>query len=223
LPTATISAGGATTFCNGDSVILTASSASTYLWNNNATTQNIKVKSSGNFSVQVTDGNGCSASSGNIFIEVNLFPIIPVITVNGKILISSSDSGNQWYLDGNIIKGATSQNYLVIKNGNYYVIVSNGNCNSTSPPYNFSTLHTEIPYKGNLLHIYPNPNEGKFKIKLENIESGYLKISDVTGKIIYNSYIDIDTEIDLSNHSYGVYSIQFKTLEKIYFGRVIIQ
>ncbi|QQR87240.1 MAG: gliding motility-associated C-terminal domain-containing protein [Flavobacteriales bacterium] len=58
-----ISASGPTTFCDGGSVTLTSSSATGNLWSNGATAQSISATASGNYSVTVTDGNGCSATS----------------------------------------------------------------------------------------------------------------------------------------------------------------
>ena len=63
LPTPIITPSSLTTFCQGDSVILTANTANSYLWSNSATTQSITVSTSGNYSVLVTDNNGCSAYS----------------------------------------------------------------------------------------------------------------------------------------------------------------
>jgi hypothetical protein len=61
---ATISAGGPTDFCEGGSVQLTASAGSSYLWSPGAaTTQDITVNSTGNYTVTVTDGNGCQSTS----------------------------------------------------------------------------------------------------------------------------------------------------------------
>ncbi len=48
-----ITASGPTTFCVGDSVTLTASSGSSYLWSNGATTQSIKAYISGSYTVTV--------------------------------------------------------------------------------------------------------------------------------------------------------------------------
>ncbi len=73
----TISASGATTFCNGDSVTLTASVGSNYLWSTGATTQSISAKVSGNYVVtvncvpsaaQLVTVNNCS-----INLQVKLF------------------------------------------------------------------------------------------------------------------------------------------------------
>ncbi|WP_276505062.1 beta strand repeat-containing protein, partial [Terrimonas pollutisoli] len=71
LPAATITAGGPTTFCAGGSVTLTASAGSSWLWSNGATTQSIIVNASGSYSVTVTDGNGCSATSAASTVTVN--------------------------------------------------------------------------------------------------------------------------------------------------------
>lgn len=75
-PTVTFS--GSTTICIGGSVTLTSSSATSYSWNNGATTQSTTVSSSGNYSVIVTNTNGCSAYSSPLAVNVTT----PVITVN---------------------------------------------------------------------------------------------------------------------------------------------
>ncbi|RAR69334.1 YDG domain-containing protein, partial [Flavobacterium aciduliphilum] len=72
---ATISAGGATTFCADGSVILTASAGASYLWSTGATTQSISASASGNYSVAVTNANGCVASSSATAITA-----VPLVT-----------------------------------------------------------------------------------------------------------------------------------------------
>ncbi len=74
LPVVTITPGGATTFCQGGNVVLSASPGSSYVWSTGATTQSITVNSSGNYSVTVTNGNGCSATSAVIAVTVNPLP-----------------------------------------------------------------------------------------------------------------------------------------------------
>lgn len=77
LPSATITPDGPTTFCEGYSVTLTASAAVSYLWSNGGLTQSIIVSTSGNYSVTVTDGNGCSATSPPTLVTVFPLPGIP--------------------------------------------------------------------------------------------------------------------------------------------------
>jgi hypothetical protein len=64
--TPTISASGATTFCEGGSVTLTASAGSSYLWSNGAATQSISVTATGDYSVQVINAAGCFSASSTV-------------------------------------------------------------------------------------------------------------------------------------------------------------
>jgi len=57
----TITASGPTTFCIGGSVTLTSSTGTSYLWSTGATTPGINVSTSGNYTVQVTNVNGCQS------------------------------------------------------------------------------------------------------------------------------------------------------------------
>ena len=62
-PSATITPNGPTTFCPGSSVKLIASSGSSWLWSIGATTQEITVTQTGDYSVTVTNASNCSATS----------------------------------------------------------------------------------------------------------------------------------------------------------------
>ena len=82
--TPTITVGGATTFCIGGSVTLTAPTSTSYLWSNGATTQSIVVSTTGSYTVQVTNSNGCqSLASAAVNVTVNALPPTPTITAGG--------------------------------------------------------------------------------------------------------------------------------------------
>ncbi|MDH4471740.1 MAG: PKD domain-containing protein [Fluviicola sp.] len=75
--TPSITAGGATTFCAGGSVSLSAPASSSYLWSNGATTQSINATAAGSYTVQVTNAGGCqSAASVTSVVTVNPLPVI---------------------------------------------------------------------------------------------------------------------------------------------------
>ncbi|KAF0200175.1 MAG: FG-GAP repeat-containing, partial [Bacteroidetes bacterium] len=59
----------------------------------------------------------------SIAVEI-LTPETPVITIEGFTLTSSATDGNQWYMNGIIIEGATSQTYEVTENGDYTCVVT---------------------------------------------------------------------------------------------------
>jgi uncharacterized delta-60 repeat protein len=73
LPGPAITAGGPTTFCQGDSVVLTSDPFDTYQWSTSDTTQSITVYTPGIYTVIVTDTNTCSAQS-QVTVTVNPLP-----------------------------------------------------------------------------------------------------------------------------------------------------
>jgi hypothetical protein len=145
--TATISADGPTTFCTPGSVTLTAGTASSYLWNNNATTQSITVSASDKYSVVLTDANGCTATSNAITVET--IPGSAVFEVTGGGSYCSGDAGvdvslsgsettsnYQLLLDDNPVGSPVTGTGSVLSFGNqtaagtYTVSASNGSCNT---------------------------------------------------------------------------------------------
>jgi subtilisin family serine protease len=86
----TITAGSATTFCDGGSVQLTASSGTSYLWSNGATTQSIFASVAGDYTVTVTNANGCSGTSGAVSVQVNQLPQLFNVSGDGNYCSASS-------------------------------------------------------------------------------------------------------------------------------------
>jgi hypothetical protein len=154
--TPTITPGGPTTFCDGDSVTLTSSAADSYQWYVdggaivNATDQAYIATTSGDYTVVVTV-NGCpSADSAAATVTVNSIPGTPTITPGGPTtfctggsvtLASSSATGNQWYLDGSPIGGATDQQYIAETAGSYTLIVTLNACPSTESAATVVTIN----------------------------------------------------------------------------------
>ncbi|MGB4776459.1 MAG: PKD domain-containing protein [Daejeonella sp.] len=89
-----ITASGLTTFCQGDSVILSIPNVigSQYVWSNGISgTNKITVKTSGNYFVNVTNTNNCLNVSQTV--PVNVYPIPkPTINVQGGLDICQGDS-----------------------------------------------------------------------------------------------------------------------------------
>ena len=134
IPNATVTANGPTTFCEGGSVVLTANTGTSYLWNNGATTQSITVATAGSFSVAVTTA-GCTTTSSSVVVTVNPVPAA-TITANGPTtfcsggsVILTASAGASWLWSN----GATTQSITVTTSSNYSVTVSNpGGCNAVS-------------------------------------------------------------------------------------------
>jgi Secretion system C-terminal sorting domain/HYR domain len=133
--TPTITAGGPTTFCTGDNVVLTSSSATGNVWSTGATTPSITVTTAGTYTVTVTSGGCISAASAGTIVTVNPIPATPTITAGGPtifctggsvVLTSSSATGNTWST------GATTPSITVTTGGTYTVTVTSIGCTSAA-------------------------------------------------------------------------------------------
>jgi hypothetical protein len=134
LPSNTITTSGTTTICQGSSVTLTASSGSSYLWSNGATTQSINANIAGNYIVTVTNSSGCTSISSPILVSIisptaTITPSGPTNICSNSSVVLSANTGTS-YLWSN---GATTQTINVTTGGTYYVTVSqSGGCSATS-------------------------------------------------------------------------------------------
>lgn len=113
--------------------------------------------------IEVKASNSCDSlpvKSMNVYV----YPFfVPVITVDSLNLGTASPYASyQWYLNGQLITGATGSIYHVTQNGNYTVaVVSADGCTDTSEIYIVNNVTTGIKDADNIktqIHIYPNPS-----------------------------------------------------------------
>lgn len=149
-PVANITPASSTTFCNGGSVILDANAGTgyTYQWYiggvpiSGAIASTYTSTSGGNYSVKVSAGNNCEATSSNTAVTVNSSPsaIISAGSVTsfcqgGSVQLSASAGTGytyKWYKNGTPISGATTSVYTANSSGNYTVETTIGPCSKTS-------------------------------------------------------------------------------------------
>ncbi len=152
---------GATTFCNGDSIVISSSSSSNYQWyrNNvlipNANASTLTVKEAGTYTVQVSNANNCTSTSDNFVITRFDRPSKAFITNSASfdlcdgdtaVLSINSTANVQWYRNNSIISGATQTNYFAMQSGNYHAELSNGSiCKMYSDTVN--VLFNTVPAK----------------------------------------------------------------------------
>ncbi|WP_320019449.1 gliding motility-associated C-terminal domain-containing protein [Labilibaculum manganireducens] len=127
--------------CSGNSITFDAGNAgSTYLWSTGETTQTISVSASGNYSVVVTDANGCSATDdANATIHAN--PVVDLgidqeTCAGGTITFDAGNAGSTYLWS----TGETTQTITVSTSGNYSVTVTDANGCSASDDAN-ATIH----------------------------------------------------------------------------------
>ena len=247
----TISASGPLTFCQGGSVILSVQPALSYQWKKNgvniagATSLNYTATKTGNYTVSVTIAGGCNALSAATTVTVNQKPA-PAITALGSLDICATGSVKlktalktgsvyQWYFNGSIIVGATSNVYIATAAGSYYVKETNAaGCNKSS----LSVIVSDSCKKGDVListtefNIYPNPATDQITIDMEFIdiinEGITLQLINELGQIILQSKEELNsdqlnTTINLPDAIVpGIYLLNVVTSDNIYSNSVMI-
>ena len=162
----TITVVGDTDFFEGDSVILIANNAESYLWSNGSTDQKITVFDSGSYSVEIIDPNGCSGISDPVEVTVTEIADAPLIRFDGNEgdptgtfcfgedgrLESSYESGNQWFKDGWPIEGETGQYLDLTESGIYQVEVTDDN------GFKVRSLETTVTFLPQLLDDFKASN-----------------------------------------------------------------
>ncbi|MCF8276430.1 MAG: T9SS type A sorting domain-containing protein [Flavobacteriales bacterium] len=128
--TITSSNNGALELCAGQTLDLTATPGfASYEWNTADQTESITVSASGQYSVTVTDADGCEGTSTIANVTVQPVPA-PVITANGPLLfcegetVTLSTALNQGAYDWEITNG-TNASTVVTESGDYFVTVTN--------------------------------------------------------------------------------------------------
>ena len=134
-PNDTVTAGGPTSFCPGENVVLTAATGLTYLWSNNSTTQSVTVTQAGNYTVTVTNTNNCTAVSSGISVTINSLPSNSVTASGpttfcpgGSVTLTAAQGLTYVWSDN-----STGQSITVTQAGSYAVSVTNSNqCSAAS-------------------------------------------------------------------------------------------
>jgi len=155
-------------------------------------------------------------------------PSAPVITKNDDILISSSNNGNQWFMDGLAIRGATGKNLIALNEGLYYVIVTQSG-NSSAPSNSISILPTLKFTASVTLNVYPNPNSGLFNIQIETNSNDVFTIDiyNSVGGLIWNrKEVEVNgiytTKADLTRFVPGIYTVALRNKATNIVRKVII-
>ena len=203
-PVATITNSGASVLCAGDSTTLSAPSGmSSYLWSNGETTASITTSSAANYSVTVTNTDGCSATSAATSITTSIIAT-PMVTSNGPLEFCDGGSVNlavpMGYSSFMWNNGSGFSQITATTSGDYYAQVINADgCSATSdtvtvevfptPPtpsisYTASdTVMTSSEATGNQWYFNGNmmPGETNQSLRPLNLGNYSVRIVDTNG------------------------------------------
>ncbi|MFD2874406.1 S8 family serine peptidase [Mucilaginibacter ximonensis] len=169
---------------------------------------------------------GCTSGSR---VAVNVAK--PVITQTGVTLTSSFTTGNQWYLDGKPIQGATGQTFAAQQSGAYYVIATlNTGCMVQSDNYAYALIALH-PGKDTDIGLvsFPDPADKFLNVLFKATAPDNLTLSLINSKgaVAYTKTQAIaagnfSTTINVANLAPGTYVLRTKLGTKVYGKKILI-
>jgi hypothetical protein len=235
LPTPVIST-SKTGGCIGDSVKLSLDNITgivTMQWSKdnqiipNAILDNYKVKTSGLYTIKVSDVYGCEATSPERKMTFGSKPT-PVISYNSntKMLQTTSYASYKWSDNGGDIVGATSSSLQPLYSSTYFVVVSDSvGCEGKSAGFYYSYLNIKELSKSTF-QIFPNPASEYFTLKnTSDITFEKLELYNLRGQKILTINMIADLSIyDISSLEKGTYiCIGISKNEKVILDQFIVK
>lgn len=150
------------------------------------------------------------------------------ITQNGTTLSSNFATGNQWYLGGKLIAGATNATYTPTQSGNYTVGVTlNSGCHLLSDAVVYAFTGASNNDIG--LIIYPIPATSLINVLFGAKNSANLSmlLINAAGQTVYNSAQTVDvgnvaTSINVAHMPAGSYVLKLTLGQQTYNTKVVI-
>lgn len=169
----------------------------------------------------LTNAVGCDSI---VYLDLNIVNVNTGITTSG-ITISADLVGASYSWincsDNSVIPGETGQTFVATANGDYAVIVDNGNCSDTSACETIATVGIEEELIASL-RVYPNPSKGNFSINFEGKILGITMV-DLVGRSIPLK-VDLNQgKVETEALSSGKYFIAIKTEYGSYVREIVIE
>ncbi|MBM2813834.1 MAG: glycosyl hydrolase [Ignavibacteria bacterium] len=220
LPEPEVQVTGNTSFCEGDSVILSSKiEFPGYLWSNGEVSKQIVIKKSGSYNIIVQDGKGCNAKSNSVKVTVFTYPQM-LITPGGNYPLCEGDSVINISLTAGLgfsqykwSSGESDRKITVKQPGTYSVTgTTKDGCVSNSETFVLKyltkpTKPTISKYSALDLMSSPAfayqwfindtliPNATKQIYKIQKIGTYKVKITDTNGCTIFSDAFPMTTDV----------------------------
>ena len=226
-----------TFICKDNTVYFTnlSSGNNTYLWQENGQTFDTLANTSrvfnavGTYEISLIANNGTYQDTAYETIVVS--SPNPLILYQGDSLISNYHQSYQWYFEGNIIPGATSQIYHVDVSGNYSVAVTDEyGCWAISNPTYVVLVNSSNDLIYNTFRVFPNPFTDFSTIEYfitanSKVSIDVYNIFGSKEKSIFSGFQDKGLHkfklLEYNEISEGIYFVQLTVNNRIYRKKII--
>ncbi len=242
-PLPTIELGNDTTTCNVPVQLDAGQGNSSYEWSSGETTQTIIATATNNYSVIVTDANGCS-NADTILITINALPVVTLnafqnsdtLCVSAGVQIISGGNPPGGTLTGPGVSGNNFNPAQAVLGWNvisYLYTDSNGCANSVTDSVYVDVCLGVISISANeAINIYPNPATDELTISYNFKNASHIKIE------LYNSMGEkISVLVDkkyqaagnpqgfkiLTGLSKGIYFVKVTEDGKVYAKKLVVE
>jgi predicted dienelactone hydrolase len=236
-PTASITPNGATTFCQGNNVTLSANTGTglSYQWLNNnspisgATNATYNATASGNYTVVVTNTSGCSATSTAISVTVTGGPAVtlasfePVCNTDAAFALSGGSPAGGSYSGTGVNNNQFNPSTGVGTYSITYTYSDAQNCQGTaSTNIVVNDCNINSLSENQLFYLaFPNPFKDNLEIEFNGMHPAQVFLFDATGRMVLKSEVKTSKiSLKTSDLPNGVYTLKFSEMGK---GRTVIK
>jgi hypothetical protein len=147
--------------------------------------------------------NGIFVYKDTLDFIARAFPA-PVVYDSSGVLISGSVTGNQWFLNGTAISGATDRRLTPKITGTYTVQIKQDSC--------ISPMSSPLKFISNDLGVLVYPNPVKDYLSISNTQNRMLilNIKDMTGRTVTANTVYTGSPVYVNTLSPGVYIVHIQ-------------
>lgn len=189
----------------------------TYQWSNGDTDASISGITNGEYSLTVTDANGCTAIANTYINDIPGAPLEAVFVLNSDHTVGTvyASGGTPDYTYLWLENGHTGQTQAVEEGESYIIRVTDENgCFEEIQTGIIELIYTNITHINGAfsINVFPNPSKGIVNFTAEKALNR-LHILDAKGVIhqkqMLNLPADTSHQINIGNLSSGIYHLQF--------------
>lgn len=181
---------------------------------NNSTTSNLTGLATGSYNINVTDDNGCTASSGAPIMVLYNNPVFDLgppqqLPPNNGVLTLNGPANMDQYLWST---GGTFSNVFVFTPGFYWLqVVDSNTCMAadTIEVLPYDAVGIENIESVDVL-MFPNPSTDLITLEMNEDQIFSIEIYDQLGKLVFETVeVQSKLQVDVSEFNEGVYFIRF--------------